>query len=219
MTRDDKRPLQVWQRTWVLWISSAGLLAVIVALTLVAVGAGRAPSAPRAVDVLPAGVNEATASLLGVAPVATDPVSAPSYRLTDQRGRVVDPAKLRGKVVVLTFSDDRCTDLCAMLATDILAADDDLSASARGKIEFVSINANPYYPKPSDVRAWSEQNGLGTLPNWEYLTGSAAQAERCRPRLRRSGRARPCHSHDLARQPDLHHRPAGTNRGAGRVRH
>ncbi|GAA3750773.1 hypothetical protein GCM10022240_00050 [Microbacterium kribbense] len=172
----DEGPRSPWERTWVLWTSSAALLVVIVALVAVALGGGGgSAAAPRAAAPVPAGLNQATAALLGVAPGASDPVSAPPYRLTDQHGHVVDSMSLQGKVVVLMFNDDECTDLCAMLASDIVAADHDLSAAAKTHVEFVSINANPYYPKPSDVAAWSRQHGLDALPNWEYLTGTPTQ--------------------------------------------
>jgi cytochrome oxidase Cu insertion factor (SCO1/SenC/PrrC family) len=174
MSDEQKTPLHPWERTWVLWVSSAALLVVVAALVIVGIGGAGATTAPAA-DALPAGMNQATADLLGVTSGASDPVTAPSYRLTDQDGHDVDSSTLRGKAVVLTFNDDKCTDLCAMLATDIVAADHDLSASARANTVFLSINANPYYPAPSDVRAWSQRHGLDALPNWEYLTGTPAQ--------------------------------------------
>lgn len=171
--KNERRP--VWERGWVLWTSSAALLAVIALLIVVGGGAGSpATSAPPA-GAVPAGLNQATADLLGVSPTATDPVTAPGYRLTDQHGRTADAGSFRGRVVVLTFNDDRCLDQCALLAGDIIAADRDLAPAARAHIAFVSINANPYYPKASDVKAWSDQHGLGVLSNWSFLTGSPAQ--------------------------------------------
>lgn len=166
-----RRP--AWERGWVLWTSSAALLAVVV--LLVGVGLARPATSALSGEGLPAGLNQATADLLGVSPTATDPVAAPPYRLTDQQGHVVDAASLRGRVVVLTFNDDRCLDQCAMLASDIIAADHDMTAAARAHIAFVSINANPYYPKPTDVKAWSDQHGLDTLRNWTFLTGTPAR--------------------------------------------
>ncbi len=101
--------------------------------------------------------------------------TAPHYRLTDQNGRAFDERNLRGRAVVLTFNDDKCADQCAMLAADIVAADRDLPAAERSRVAFVSINANPYYPNASDVKAWSDQHGLGDLPNWYFLTGTPTQ--------------------------------------------
>lgn len=158
---------------WALWVSSLALLVVIGLLVAVGVAEARpTAAAPTTTNTLPTGLNQATADLLGVSPVPSDPVTAPRYRLTDQHGRPFDSDSLRGKVTVLTFNDDRCADQCALLAADVLAADHDLSAAARKRVAFVSINANPYYPTPPDVRAWSDQHGLDALPNWSFLTGS-----------------------------------------------
>lgn len=171
--KDGRR--SAWERGWVLWTSSAVLLALIVLLVVVGVGIARPVMPARPGDAVPAGLNRATADLLGVSPTPTDPVAAPRYRLTDQHGHVVDAASLRGRVVVLTFNDDRCLDQCAMLASDIVAADHDLTAAARAHIVFVSINANPYYAKPVDVKTWSDRHGLDALPNWIFLTGTPAR--------------------------------------------
>ncbi|WP_295034954.1 redoxin domain-containing protein [uncultured Microbacterium sp.] len=165
-------------RGWVvLWILS-GLLIVVVVL-LVAAGTAwstsTSTSASTPAGSLPQGLNQETADLLGVVPVPGDSVPAPHYRLTDQNGRAFDERDLRGRAVVLTFNDDKCADQCAMLAADIVAADRDLPAAERSQVAFVSINANPYYPNASDVKAWSDQHGLGHLPNWYFLTGTPTQ--------------------------------------------
>ncbi|WP_336649118.1 redoxin domain-containing protein [Microbacterium sp. MMO-10] len=161
-------------RGWVvLWILS-GLLIVVVVL-LVAAGTGAPQSTSTPAGSLPQGLNQETADLLGVVPVPGDSVPAPHYTLTDQNGHAFDERDLRGRAVVLTFNDDECADQCAMLAADIVAADRDLPAAARSRVAFVSINANPYYPNASDVKAWSDQHGLGHLPNWYFLTGTPTQ--------------------------------------------
>jgi thiol-disulfide isomerase/thioredoxin len=77
-----------------------------------------------------------------------------------------------GKSVVLTFGDDKCADLCTLLAEDVFAADKDLGAG-RANVEFVSINANAFYPSVADTRSWTSAHGLGHTPNWHFLTGSA----------------------------------------------
>lgn len=160
---------------WMLWVSSAALLIVIALLVTIGVANAKPIASPSTTNAVPAGLNQATADLLGVSPTPTDPVTAPGYRLTDQHGQVIDSSALRGRVIVLTFNDDRCLDQCAMLATDIIAADHDLTAAVRARIAFVSINANPYYPRVADVSTWSDQHGLDALPNWYFLTGTPAQ--------------------------------------------
>lgn len=176
-----KRSTPVWERAWVLWTSSGALLVVLVALVFGALG-GHAPQGPAQTSQLaeastgvPDGMNAATAELLSVAPVPTDPVTAPGWKLTDQNGRALSSSQLRGRVEVLTFNDDKCTDLCVMMSTDIIQADKDLPPAVRKHVVFVSINANPYYPGVADVASWSNEHGLNALPNWEYVTGTPTQ--------------------------------------------
>jgi peroxiredoxin len=76
--------------------------------------------------------------------------------------------------VIWSINDDRCTDLCTLLAESVVAADRDLGAAAAGVV-FLSVNANPYYPAPTDVLKWSQANLVENLPNWVYATGTPAQ--------------------------------------------
>lgn len=122
------------------------------------------------------GINGPTANLLTLDTLAGDGlVRAPKLDLTNEDGTPLDLGRFKNDVVVLTFNDDRCADLCALFAQDVIAADHDLSPTARKHVAFVSINANPYYPSTSDVRAWTDRHGLAHLDNWYYATGSPAQ--------------------------------------------
>lgn len=153
---------------WLLWTGVAG--ATVIALVVaVLVGAN---SAQASHDVEP-GISRTSATLLQLDNIRSDKLTAPGYSLTDQRGRRMTAAEFRGRSVVLTFNDDRCQDLCTLLAQDIAKADHDLGAAAK-HVAFVSINANPYYPRVSDVKAWSEHHGLAHLANWYFGTGTPA---------------------------------------------
>jgi cytochrome oxidase Cu insertion factor (SCO1/SenC/PrrC family)/thiol-disulfide isomerase/thioredoxin len=123
------------------------------------------------------GINDASAYLLRLDVLAPNQApAAPNFTLTDQYGRPVSLQQFRGRSIVLSFNDDRCTDICTLLAQDIIAADRDLGPVGR-HIVFLSVNANPYYPQVSSVRAWTEQHGLAHLDNWIFLTGAPAQLE------------------------------------------
>jgi cytochrome oxidase Cu insertion factor (SCO1/SenC/PrrC family) len=70
---------------------------------------------------------------------------APGWRLVDAAsGRVVTPAAWRGKVVVLWFFDSRCDDICPVVEREMLAASAALPVSARGRVEFVAVNTDPF---------------------------------------------------------------------------
>ena len=55
--------------------------------------------------------------------------TAPAFTLTDQDGRPVSLAGLRGKVVLLTFLDPVCTSDCPLIAQEFRQADQMLGAS------------------------------------------------------------------------------------------
>jgi cytochrome oxidase Cu insertion factor (SCO1/SenC/PrrC family) len=101
---------------------------------------------------------------------------APGFALTDQHGRAVSLASLRGRVVLLTFLDPVCTSDCPLVAQEFRAADQMLGAVARD-VEMVAIVANPVYRSVAYTSAFDGQEGLTRLPNWLFLTGSLAQLQ------------------------------------------
>jgi cytochrome oxidase Cu insertion factor (SCO1/SenC/PrrC family) len=100
--------------------------------------------------------------------------AAPAFRLTSQSGTAVSLASLHGKVILLTFLDPVCTTDCPLIAQEFRQADQLLGAGAR-HVELVAIVTNPIYHTTQDTRAFDRQERLANLPNWLYLTGSAAQ--------------------------------------------
>ena len=151
----------------VLWgaVAVAVALGVVVAVVaLVPFGSSASPAGPGDTH-----LSDAETNLLAAEPIA--PTEAPGFTLTDQRGASSRLGDFRGKAVVLSFNDDRCTDICTLLAQDVLVADRDLGAD-RGRVAFLSVNVNPFHPSVADVRAWTDEHGLGSTANWTYDTGS-----------------------------------------------
>lgn len=101
---------------------------------------------------------------------------APHFRLTDQNGRSVTLASLRGKVVLLTFLDDTCTSDCPLIAQEFRLAGQLLGPDA-AQVELVAINYNPLYTDLSYIRTFDRQEGLAKVPNWRFLTGNRGQLE------------------------------------------
>jgi cytochrome oxidase Cu insertion factor (SCO1/SenC/PrrC family) len=142
-------------------------------LERVASGAGLNPAATgTTTTTVPATVTElraSTASLLGITWLRGAP--AARIRLTSERGRALDTSSLRGKVVVLTFFNANCTDVCRILAAELRRADADLGARRAG-VAFVTVNTDPLetgvVPAPLAVTS----TGLSRLSNWAYLTGT-----------------------------------------------
>jgi cytochrome oxidase Cu insertion factor (SCO1/SenC/PrrC family) len=151
----------------VLW----GAVAVAVALGVVVAVVALVPIRSSASMAGPGDthLSDAETTLLAAEPMT--PTEAPGFTLTDQHGAPSHLSDFRGKAVVLSFNDDRCTDICTLLAQDVLVADRDLGAD-RSRVAFLSVNVNPFHPSAKDVRAWTDEHGLGSTPNWTYDTGS-----------------------------------------------
>jgi cytochrome oxidase Cu insertion factor (SCO1/SenC/PrrC family) len=140
------------------------------AVAVVAIGA-----APMAA----ASVNRTADPILAEAIAGYSPpldMAASPFRLTDQHGRTVTLASLRGKVVLLTFLDPVCTNDCPLIAQEFKAAGAQLGTQD-SKVDLVAIAANPTYYSIQFTQAFDQQEGLSTVQNWLYLTGPLTQLE------------------------------------------
>jgi cytochrome oxidase Cu insertion factor (SCO1/SenC/PrrC family) len=101
---------------------------------------------------------------------------APGFALTDQYGRTVTLAGMRGKVVLLSFFDPACTAGCPPAGPELRQAALLLGASTH-QVELVGIAG----PGDRPARAWQaldRRDGLNRVPDWLYLTGTPAQLRR-----------------------------------------
>ena len=103
--------------------------------------------------------------------------AASPFTLTDQHGKQVSLASLRGKVVLLTFLDPVCTSDCPLIAQEFREADQVLGAKAQN-VELVAVVNNRVYHSVADTRAFDLQEGLFAVPNWLYLTGTLPQLKK-----------------------------------------
>jgi cytochrome oxidase Cu insertion factor (SCO1/SenC/PrrC family) len=146
-------------------------VAAVAAVGVVLVG-----SAPMAMAAVNPNADPILTEALDGTPNALD-IPAPNFTLTDQHGRRVTLADLRGHVVALTFLDPVCTSDCPLIAQEFRQTDQRLASQAR-RVDFVAIVANPIYRSVSFTNAFDQQEGLTHLPNWYFLTGSVAALQR-----------------------------------------
>jgi cytochrome oxidase Cu insertion factor (SCO1/SenC/PrrC family) len=148
--------------------ASARSVGAVAALAVILVGA--APMAAAA-------ANRTADPILALAiagnSAALD-VPAPGFQLTDQAGQPVSLASLRGKVVLMTFLDPVCTTDCPIIGAEFKEAGV-LLESADKDVELVAVVANPTYRAVEFTQAFDREEGLSTVPNWLYLTGSLGQ--------------------------------------------
>jgi cytochrome oxidase Cu insertion factor (SCO1/SenC/PrrC family) len=148
--------------------ASARSVGAVAALAVILVGA---------VPMAAAAANRTADPILALAidgnSVALD-TPAPGFQLTDQNGQPVSLATLRGKVVLMTFLDPVCTTDCPIIGAEFKEAGV-LLGPADKDVELVAIVANPTYRAVTFTQAFDRQEGLSTVPNWLYLTGSPSQ--------------------------------------------
>jgi cytochrome oxidase Cu insertion factor (SCO1/SenC/PrrC family) len=99
---------------------------------------------------------------------------APGFALTDQHGRRVSLASLRGKAVLLTFLDPVCVTQCPLVAQEFRQASVLLGADAR-KVELVAVNLNPLYSSTGYTQAFNRAERMTGVRDWLFLTGSPAE--------------------------------------------
>ncbi len=98
--------------------------------------------------------------------------AAPSFTLTDQRGRPVSSDSLAGHVVLANFVYTTCTDICPALSGQMLGVQERL----RGEqllgtdVQLLSFTVDPARDTPDVLRAYAERYRAD--PDvWRFLTG------------------------------------------------
>jgi cytochrome oxidase Cu insertion factor (SCO1/SenC/PrrC family) len=96
---------------------------------------------------------------------------APDFTLANQEGRAISLSSLRGRVVLLTFLNSRCKDVCRIEGPLLGVVQRALPEAERPVIVVVSVN-----PKDTEesVRAAARDWGWGP-DEWLWLMGSPEQ--------------------------------------------
>ncbi len=155
-----------WERVTVPTLARS--LAALAALGIVLVG-----TAPMTLAAANPNADPILSEALDGTPNTID-TPAPPFSLTDQNGRPVSLASLRGRAVALTFLDPVCTSDCPLIAQEFRQTDEDLEAQ-RHNVDFVAVVANPIDRSLAYTNEFDRQEGLGGLSNWYFLTGSVPQ--------------------------------------------
>lgn len=97
---------------------------------------------------------------------------APNFTLTDQNGKRVSLAELRGHPVVLTFFYTHCTDECPLTASKFQSVLKS-SGSQLNNVRWVAVSIDPRGDTPQNATAFVAKHGLtGTL---HYLLGTNSE--------------------------------------------
>ena len=111
-------------------------------------------------------------AFMGLKEIAS--ATAPPIELVDQVGQIWNLNDHRGMVVVVTFFDQTCNDICPIEGSEIRSAQQQLGTMSKN-VDFVIINSDPkhlrFTPTPLALRTTK----LQTLSGVFFLTGSLTQ--------------------------------------------
>jgi protein SCO1/2 len=96
---------------------------------------------------------------------------APALSLQNQNGATWTLAEARGKVVVLTFFNAECNDICPVLSQEIIQADH-LLGTRSDDVDFVVVNSDPLELSLAPTPSALTQTGLSGAANVTFLNGS-----------------------------------------------
>ena len=143
-------------------LPAAPLAVVALALGLLVAGCGGGGSTDAAVT-LP--------QVAGADAVPARP--APPIELTDQYGKKVDLAKLKGHSVLVAFLYTHCTDLCPIVAGKLHTAFAHLKQGERPL--FLAVSVDPAHDTPASAAAFNKRHR--TVGEIDWLLGSAPELE------------------------------------------
>lgn len=162
MTEPEPVHVQPRRRQLALIAVATGMLAVILAVTLLVRSAGTSGSSSRP--------SNPTSQFAG--PVFPADLRAAPFGLTDQDGRRATLSQYRGRVVVLTFIYSHCRDTCPLIVTEIRGALDQLPDQGRN-IPVLGISVDPFHDTRASARAFlAREHMTGRM---RYLVGRLGQ--------------------------------------------
>jgi protein SCO1/2 len=99
---------------------------------------------------------------------------APPIDLTDQYGKRIDLAKLKGKPVLVAFLYTHCTDLCPIVAGKIHTAYAQIPQAKRPV--FLAVSVDPAHDSPGSAAYFDKRHR--TTGEIDWLLGSRAELEK-----------------------------------------
>jgi protein SCO1/2 len=98
----------------------------------------------------------------------------PDFELTDQNGRTVRTADLRGKVVAIDFIYTRCPlpDVCPRLSANFAMLQRQFRDRTGEDLMLLSVTVDPDFDTPAVLAGYASRWGAGT--GWLFLTGDVA---------------------------------------------
>jgi cytochrome oxidase Cu insertion factor (SCO1/SenC/PrrC family) len=94
--------------------------------------------------------------------------SVADFALTDQSGKTVTNADLKGKIWVASFLFTRCATLCPQVASTMAQVQSD--PAVNNNVALISVSVDPEFDTPAVLKAYAARYGADA-ERWRFLTG------------------------------------------------
>ncbi len=149
-----------------------GRFAALCGLALACLAGVPAQAGGRINSTAPSAPAQANPFDATVRPLAVGDV-LPDATYTDERGRPLRIADLRGKTVIVGFIYTNCADECPILTSKFAAL---ASALPSDRFALLEISIDPARDTPEAIANFARAHGVHA-PNWHILTGAPALLE------------------------------------------
>lgn len=100
----------------------------------------------------------------------------PNVTLTDQYGKPVSLASLKGKPVLVDFIYTSCASECLVMTSRMARIADRLGPEIGSKVTLVSITTDPGHDGPAQLLYYARHENANR-PGWFFLTGTSTQID------------------------------------------
>jgi len=110
-------------------------------------------------------------------PAATTAGALPPVTLTDQNGKAVALASLRGTPILLGFVHTSCKGPCEMMTAKMKLVGEKLASHPDTRLTMVTVTTDPDHDAPAQMLAYAKAQGANQ-PGWLFLSGKPANVRR-----------------------------------------
>jgi len=107
----------------------------------------------------------------------------PALELTDQDGRQLSLASLKGKPVLFDFIYTTCPGPCLVMTARMRSIANQLGSNVGTRVWLVSVTVDPEHDGPSVLKTYAKEQGA-ERSGWLFLTGPPATIDRLMARFR-----------------------------------
>ena len=112
----------------------------------------------------------------GAYPVTYHTSSLPDVTLTDQYGKRMSLASLKGKPLLFDFIYTSCPGPCQLLTQHMKLIADKLGPTLGPKVTLVSVTVDPEHDRPGRLLSYAQAFNAN-VKGWYFLTGSLADID------------------------------------------